>query len=116
MGFYTLSMADVEAGALPPKTRRGLPRYPVPVARIGRLAVDERAQGRGYGGALLEDALRRIDTASQVLGCMGVVVDAKDDSAVAFYERYGFIVLDGGKWPKPMLLSLKALRKAIESP
>ena len=116
LGFYTLSMADVEVDTLPPKIRRGLPRYPVPVARIGRLAVDERVRGRGYGADLLEDAFRRIDTASQVLGCMGVLVDAKDAAALTFYARYGFVVLDDGKSPKPMLLSLKALRKAIESP
>jgi ribosomal protein S18 acetylase RimI-like enzyme len=115
VGYYTLSMADVEVEELPAKVRRGLPRYPVPVARVGRLAIDERAQGHGHGSALLEDALRRVDAAARTLGCMGVVVDAKDQAAVGFYARYGFVVLDDHRVPTPMFLSLKVLRKAIDS-
>lgn len=56
IGFYTLSMGDMDASVLPRKLHGNLPKYPLPVALIGRFAVDERAQGRGFGDALMSDA------------------------------------------------------------
>ena len=106
-------MADVEVTHLPDKLRRGLPQYPIPVARIGRIATDERARGRGHGADLLEDALRRINVAAVTIGCYGVLVDAKDERASSFYARYGFVSLDAAHIPTPMLLSMKTLRKAL---
>ena len=59
--------------------------------RIGRLAVDGKFQGKGLGGALLADALRRVLASPPAV--FTLLVDAKDDQAVAFYRRYGFIPL-----------------------
>ncbi len=70
-----------------------LPRYPVPVALLGRLGVDRRWSGQGLGSALLIDALRRVRVASDTLAVYAVVVDAKDERARAFYRRFGFIEL-----------------------
>ena len=93
VGFYTLSAASIERTSLPTSVARRLPRYPVPVALIGRLAVDRRRRGRGLGSALLADAFRRVIRASEALAIYAVIVDAKDAQAQAFYERFGFIRL-----------------------
>ena len=99
-GFYALSAGSIERATLPPDDVRRLPRYPVPVALIGRLAVDRRWAGQGLGSALLADAFRRVVRASESLAVYAVVVDAKDEQARAFYERFGFIRLpDEGKTP-----------------
>ena len=98
-GFYTLGAASIERTALPPEEEaRRLPRHPVPVALIGRLAVDRRWGGRGLGSALLADAFRRVVRAGEALAVYAVIVDAKDAQAQAFYERFGFVRLpDAGR-------------------
>lgn len=71
IGLYTLSMAGLEGGKLPRRHRENLPKYPLPVALIGRLAVDKRAKGRGYGDVLMGDAFTRVLTAAKTIGCFG---------------------------------------------
>ena len=78
---------------MPEGVIKRLPRYPIPVGLLGRLEVDRRWSRRGLGSVLLTDALRRVHLASATLAVYAVVVDAKDESARAFYERFGFIVL-----------------------
>jgi len=93
-GFYTLTAASVALDALSPEMARKLPRYPVvPAALLGRLAVARSFQGQGLGSALLGDALLRVARAE--LGVFAMLVDAKDDGAQRFYERYGFTLLLG---------------------
>ena len=94
-GFYTLGAGSVERTCLPPELAKRLPRYPVPVARIGRLAVDFAWAGQGLGTALLADAFKRIIRASDALAVYAVIVDAKDERAQQFYERFGFQPLPG---------------------
>jgi ribosomal protein S18 acetylase RimI-like enzyme len=92
LGFYTLSAGSIAAQNMPTNLRRKLPKYPVPVARLGRLAVDISVEGRGLGSALLRDALlRAARIATTEMGIVAVVVDAKNDAAKTFYEKYGFI-------------------------
>ena len=91
-GYYTIAAASIPTPDLPAEITKKLPRYPtLPAVRIGRLAVDGRFQGRGLGGALLADALRRVLASPPAV--FTLLVDAKDDQAVAFYRRYGFIPL-----------------------
>lgn len=90
IGYYTTSMGGVDFLSLPAEFRMKLPKYPVPVARIARLAVDIKKQGQGWGEFLLVDALQRIRAASVVIAAFGVVVDAKDEKAKAFYLHFGF--------------------------
>ena len=90
IGYYTLSAASFEKDRLPAELAQRLPHYPVPAVVIGRLAIDRGHQGRGLGEFLLLDAIRRVVRAGDAIGVYAVVVDAKSDSAVAFYERYGF--------------------------
>jgi GNAT superfamily N-acetyltransferase len=95
LGFYTLSAASVEARTLPPELTRKLPKYPLPAALIGRLAVDKRYQRQNLGKYLLMDALARILSASSSIAVYAVVVDAIDEQAECFYEKYGFQKLPG---------------------
>ena len=91
-GYYSLSAASFSREDLPPELARRLPRYPVPAAILGRLAVERAYQGRGLGEFLLFDACERILQASRSMAVYAVIVDAIDDRARTFYERYGFEV------------------------
>ena len=75
---------------LPEEQRKGLPRYPVPVALPGRLAVAESYQGNGVGSILLADALERIVKVNQVMAVHAVTVDALNDRVAEFYQRRDF--------------------------
>jgi GNAT superfamily N-acetyltransferase len=89
-GYYTLSAMSVQIAELPAQTVRKLPRYPlVPATLLGRLAVDRRHQGKGYGRFLLGDALYR--AARSEIASFAVIVDAKDENARRFYERESFL-------------------------
>ena len=77
-GFYTLSAGSVACTDLPPAMARKLPRYPVPVALVGRLAVDSLFQGKGLGSILLADACRKVVGAATVLAVAGIDDDAGD--------------------------------------
>lgn len=88
VGFVTVSVGQVEALALP--AQRQLPRHPVPMLRIERLAVDKREQGKGIGRDLLRFALRLALEFAERVGLYAVVVDAKDGRAVEFYRRLHF--------------------------
>lgn len=91
VGYYTLSASAVELTELDEGFRKRLPRYPVlPAVLLGRLAVDSRFHGQGWGKILLIDALRRAFAHRTQVAAMAVIVDAKDDAARGFYERYGF--------------------------
>jgi len=94
-GFFTLSAGSVSCASLPASWSRKLPRYPVPVALIGRLAVDTKFQGKGLGSILLADACQKVAQASAVLAVAGIIVDAKDEAAISFYSHFGFIPLQG---------------------
>ena len=90
IGYYSLSALSVDVGAWPEDVRK-LPRYPhVPATLLGRLAVDGSARGQRLGEYLLMDALRRALVASREVGSVAVIVDAIDQAAGAFYDRYGF--------------------------
>jgi len=102
-GYYTLSAASIAAETLPESLRKKLPRYPIPVALLGRLAVSLAAQGQGLGSILLADACKRVAAASQALAVAALVVDAKSHRAAAFYQHFGFFELPGqpGRWMLP---------------
>lgn len=91
IGYYTLSSYTIDVSELPPQMAKRAPRYSLYRATLlGRLAVDRRYQGHGHGKGLLLDALFRTWQQSFVVGSIAIVVDAKDDAAREFYERYGF--------------------------
>ncbi len=90
LGYYTLSMGGLTKTNLPAALQKKLPNFPIPIARLGRLAVDDTAQGKGMGEDLLMHALHRCVALSDEIGMLAVVVDAKHDKARQFYLRYGF--------------------------
>ncbi len=95
-GFYTLASASIPLTGLPSGIGKKLPRYPsIPAVRMGRLAVDRAFQGQGLGGALVANALLR--ACRSEIAAWAVVVDAKDESAAAFYRHLGFIALPNAR-------------------
>ena len=89
IGFFTLSLCEVEVNRLPP---RWVKKYPsvVPGIKLARLAVAIDWQSQGVGKALLIDAVRRASLIAENAGVIGLFVDAKNASAKAYYEQYGF--------------------------
>jgi GNAT superfamily N-acetyltransferase len=116
LGYATVSASQIEIDDLPEAKQRRLPKYPLPVLRLARLAVDQRTQGKGIGLLLLKTVFILARKMADSVGCIGVVVDAKTD-AVAFYLRYGIVVLEDVSYgqlgdrpqPSPMFLELGAI-------
>ncbi len=89
VGYYALAAGSVIHADATGKLRRNMPN-PVPMALLGRLAIDKSAQGFGLGAGLLKDAVLRVWAASDLLGVRGILVDALDEEAKHFYEKFGF--------------------------
>ena len=95
-GYYTLSQSSIELDVIPVDFAKKLPRYSrVPATLIGRLAVSTSFRGQKLGALLLMDALHRCLMGSKQFGSAAVLVDAKDDAALSFYKKYGFLELPG---------------------
>lgn len=116
LGFATVSPGHVEIEGLPAFVQKKLPRYPLPILRLARLAVDESEHGQGLGTQLLRFVLKLAVHMASDYGCVGVVVDARPE-AVGFYAKYGFIPVDpieGESDARPqqtaMFLSMRAIR------
>ena len=109
-GYYTLSQYAVQLDAIPDEIAAKLPKYPfVPATLIGRLAVSSQFRGQRLGELLLMDALNRCLSGSKQVASAVVIVDTKDDSAAAFYKKYGFIELP--KTPKRLFLPMATIEK-----
>ena len=91
LGFHTLSAAQVGVQQLSNTERKKLPRYPVPCFRMGRLARTIESRGAGLGEVLIGCAVDRCLHARSLVGAYALLVDAKDEKAKSFYQRYGFI-------------------------
>jgi GNAT superfamily N-acetyltransferase len=114
LGFYTLAAGSVPVADLPEPERRRLPRYPIPVVQLARLAVDRGAKGGGVGKSLLADALRRSVRVADIIGIFAVEVYAKQEAAAAFYHRFGFAPLEDDRLH--LYLPLHTIHPAAESP
>jgi predicted N-acetyltransferase YhbS len=113
LGYATVSPASLDADALP--SGKKLPFFPVPVLRIARLAVDVRYKGKGIGKGLLRCCFELAEKLRDEYGCVGVLVDAKQD-AIPFYRRFGFVEVDAVEGrdmnvpsPHPMYLPLATI-------
>lgn len=110
-GYYTLAAGSVPLSGLPEALAKKLPRYPsVPVARVGRLAVDQVFHGKKLGGALLADAADR--AARSELAIFALLVDAKDDAAADFYRYHGFEPL--GSKNRQLFVPLERFRQTAD--
>jgi GNAT superfamily N-acetyltransferase len=89
VGYYALAVGAVAHDNAPGKIKRNMPD-PVPVMILGRLAVDQRFQGRGVASGLLRDSILRTIQAAEIAGIRAMLVHAISESARRFYENYGF--------------------------
>ena len=111
LGYYAISSHLVRRGDLPDDQAKGLPRIDVPVVLLGRLAIDRSVQGQGLGALLLIDVLRRSEHLAEQLGIRAIEVDAIDDNARRFYEKFGFVpLLDDARH---MFLPMSVIRKLV---
>lgn len=91
IAYYTLSSYTVDVSNLNEDFAKTVPRYPLlPATLLGRLAVSQSHQGKGIGELVLIDALKRILDATSQVASLAVVVEAIDENAVRFYQKYGF--------------------------
>lgn len=109
LGYYALSAGSVAFEVVPNDLKKRLPRYPIPVAQMGRLAVDQSMQGKGLGIDMLIDALARIARVADEVGIHAVEVVAINDAAKQFYLKYGFTELKDD--PRHLYLPMKAVKK-----
>ena len=89
VGYHALTAAAVEREAATARVIKGMPRYPIPVVVLARLAVDVSVAGRGIGAWLLRDAMTRSLAASETIGVRALLVHAIDAKAGRFYLRHG---------------------------
>lgn len=113
LGFYSISPGAIAFARVPANLTGQLGRYDVPVFRLGRLAVDRSIQGRGLGGDLLLAAGERALAVAAEVGGVALAIDAKDDNAARWYERFGALpLLDD---PLKLVLPLSVIADAIKA-
>jgi len=105
VGYYCLASGALALNIAPSSVRRNMPD-PVPMAVLGRLAIDRLWQGKGLGAAMLQDAVMRSAQAGGIIGILGLLVHAISDEAKIFYEHYGFTA--SPTQPMTLVLSLKS--------
>ena len=91
IGYYSLAAGSVSHTEAPERVKEGMPRYPIPVALLARLAVDRKWQQQGVGKALLKNAMLGVLRAADEIGIRAILVHAKDDTARTFYEKFDFV-------------------------
>ncbi len=91
IGYYSLAAASAEHETVPARIAKGLAQHPVPLTLLARLAVNQEEQGSGIGAGLLKDALKRFLQAQSIIAARALVVHAKDDQAIEFYQHFGFV-------------------------
>jgi GNAT superfamily N-acetyltransferase len=112
LGYYCLSSYSIAMVDLEASTSKKLPRYPLlPATLLGRLAVDSRHQGKGYGDLLVSDALKKALAASKQVASVAVVVDAISQEAMRFYLKYGFVEFPDV--PMKLYMLMDAIEKSI---
>jgi GNAT superfamily N-acetyltransferase len=113
VGYYSLAAGSVLHAAATGRVRRNMPD-PVPVALLGRLAIDQRWQRKGFGLALLRDAVLRVIGAASTIGLRALLVHAISDEAKAFYERCGF--RPSATDPMTLMITIEEAQTMLELP
>ena len=108
LGYFTLTLCEAMARNIPSGYAGKYPQHALPAVRLARLAVSRKEQGKGYGELLLTEAIHRTSLIAEQAGLIGLFVDAKNDAARAFYERYGFVTLPGQ--PLQLFLPIATIR------
>lgn len=94
IAFFTLTLCEIRVEKLPLQLSKKYPSK-VPGVKLARLAVDKVYQRQGIGEILMIEAMKRALVVAENAGGIGLFVDAKDEFARTYYERYGFINLEG---------------------
>ena len=110
ISYYSISANSVLTDDLPDKAKIGA-YHKAPFLLLGRLAVDKTFQGQGYGDALIMHAFKTTAEAAEKIGIFGMIVDAKHEQAVCFYEKFGFKCLSATK--NRLVLPFSAIKKAL---
>ncbi|MEO5346064.1 MAG: GNAT family N-acetyltransferase [Magnetococcus sp. YQC-9] len=109
LGYYTLTVGEIQHAEAPKRLIQGLARHPVPILLLARLAVATAWQGQGIGAGLLKDALLRTLQAAEIVGIRALVVHAKEE-ARSFYHHFGF--LPSPTDPRHLYMLIKEIRRA----
>jgi GNAT superfamily N-acetyltransferase len=112
-GYYTLAAGEVSRDALPNQAVKKLPRYPLPVAVLARLAVDSSLKGERLGRLLLHHALHRCVQIAEQMGIFAVVVDAINEIAANFYQHFGFT--PDPEQPLRLFQTMASIRVALDT-
>lgn len=114
LGYYSISPASIAFAKVPAALTKGLGRYEVAVFRLARLAVALSMQGQGLGGDLLLAAGARALAVAAQVGGVALAIDAKDEKAARWYERFGAMpLLDSS--PLSLILPFKSVVDALEA-
>lgn len=111
-GYYALSTGGLDHASAPTRVTTGVPRHPIPVIILTRLAVDSDFSRRGLGRALVRDALARVIRAADEIGISALLVHAKDAQAREFYEHLAEFDTSPTD-PLHLVLLLKDARRAV---
>jgi GNAT superfamily N-acetyltransferase len=109
-GYYALAAGGINIAAAPGRFRRNMPN-PIPVALLGRMAVDRSYRGKGLGRAMFRDGAKRIIHAADTLGIRGLIVHAISEEAKAFYLALGFE--PSPLEPMTLMVTIADLRAAL---
>jgi GNAT superfamily N-acetyltransferase len=114
LGYYALAPAAVDCVDPPERHARGMPRHPIGVILLARLAIDRTIQRQGHGKALVADAAIRALQAADLIGARALLVHARDDDAARFYQQLGFLRSPTDE--RHLLVLMKDLRRMFSSP
>jgi predicted N-acetyltransferase YhbS len=111
VGYFSLTVGQVDTLDAPERFRQGMGQYPIPVVILARLAVSRVDQGRGIGSGLLRDAIRRTTLIAEHAGIRAMLTHPIDEEAAKFYTRFGFVSSPAGE--RQLLLLLKDARRWV---
>jgi predicted N-acetyltransferase YhbS len=111
VGYFSLTVGQVDTLDAPERIRKGMGQYPIPVVILARLAVSLQCQGRGIGVGLLQDAIRRTLAIAEQAGIRALLTHPIDDEATRYYTRFGFVASPLRE--RQLLLLLKDARRWV---
>jgi predicted N-acetyltransferase YhbS len=114
IGYFSLTVGQINVLDAPDRIRKGMGQYPIPVVILARLAVSQAEQGRGVGIGLLQDAIRRTLLIAEQAGIRALLTHPIDTDAARFYARFGFIASPLRE--QQLLLLLKDARRLFARP
>lgn len=113
VGYHALTAAALEREAASARIVKGMPRYPIPVVLLARLAVDKSVAGHGIGAWLLRDAMMRALAAAETIGVRAMIVHGIDEDAAAFYLRHG--LEPSPTDPRHLMILIKDIAAALNA-